>query len=130
MANLDATIADLQTDINEVVKSGYSVGGLSDGSNTYNELYQHRIELFLVVCRKVKMEAILNPVWVTIQYSDGKPVQEGWAILGLYKKAGKQITYNVPIEILKRVPYAAVLEKAPDYDGHTPQDVIERLQKL
>ena len=51
--------------------------------------------------------------------------------MGIFKEKGKQITYHLPEKYWEEVSdFASVLEKAPEFDGHTPEDVLERLNKL
>jgi hypothetical protein len=52
---------------------------------------------------------------------------EGWFLLGLGVKAGKQITYHLPNEFWKRCDFARTVTVAPEFDGHTSSDVLTRL---
>jgi hypothetical protein len=68
-------------------------------------------------------------VWRTKVHSDGL-ILDGWFILGINKKSGNQITYHIPLSRWKETDFAETLEKAPEYDGHTSDDVLLRLKTL
>lgn len=116
--------------INKQIKeSGVDTNLISDGYHTFGELYEHRIALFIVLCRFIyNDEYTEHTVWKSRKHSDGTE-WEGWFIAGIDNKKGEQISYHLPIEkwdLLK----IHVRAKAPVWDGHTPNDVIERLLKL
>ena len=50
--------------------------------------------------------------------------------MGINKDQGKQITYHIPISEWDRTEFAETLDKAPKWDGHTPEDVINRLKEM
>jgi len=50
--------------------------------------------------------------------------------MGLTAADGKQITYHLPIERWDETWFAETLDLAPEWDGHTPADVLERLKHL
>ena len=51
-------------------------------------------------------------------------------MMGIDKKPGKQITYHLPIAYWDETEFAETLDLAPEWDGHTSDDVLERLRKL
>lgn len=109
----------------------------SDGYHTFNELYDHRITLYITLCRhKHDLLAIENPgkhlVWRSKRHSDGELCFGTGTqfVLGIGTEKGKQITYHIPVERWEETEFAETLEKAPEWDGHTPADVIERLKQL
>ena len=55
---------------------------------------------------------------------------EGWFVLGMGKKQGEQITYHLPMSEWEYCSFAETLEKAPDFDGHSSQDVLQRILDL
>lgn len=67
-------------------------------------------------------------VWKSKKHSDGSE-WDGWFIVGINKEKGTQITYHLPIERWNDV-LAYEFDIAPEYDGHTPADVIQRLKSL
>lgn len=53
-----------------------------------------------------------------------------WFIAGINKEKGNQITYHLRKSIYWDKLKVEELDNAPEWDGHTPADVIERLLKL
>ena len=78
-------------------------GCTCDGYHTFDELYEHRIALFLAL---MSAEDSLNEefacdldtakIWKSKIHSDGS-VMEGWFIAGINQEKGEQITYHLPI---------------------------------
>jgi hypothetical protein len=96
-------------------------GDLSDGYHSYNELYKHRMVLFSVICNQNQEVA-----WKSLLHHDGT-MFDGYFIVGINTPQG-QFTYHYQLkdwELFK----VKELEKAPEYDGHTPDD-IDRLYSL
>lgn len=94
-------------------------GNTSDGYHTFNELYEHRIALFIAL-----MNAHREISWWSRFHSDGT-FMEGWIIAGMNLPTG-DITYHLPVD---HIPLDIVeLHQAPPWDGHTPADVVKRLQ--
>lgn len=114
---------------------------MCDGYHTFNELYDHRITLFVALCRLRKNVIIktanVGPstiysgreVWRSKLHSDETSF-DGWFILGIGKENGRQITYHLPLNRWEETDFAETLEKAPEWDGHTSDDVLERLKAL
>ncbi len=96
---------------------------ISDGWHTFGELYQHRNRLFIALC-KAYPEV---PVWRSKLHSDGTNI-EGWFLLGMHKERGKQISYHLPLSLWKETTFAETLDMAPEFDGHTSFDALERLK--
>lgn len=104
----------------------------SDGYHTFEELYDHRIELFIALCKVSQPPYTeINPplVWRSKLHYDGSEFI-GWFVLGMNKVAGRQITYHLPMVRWADTDFAETLDKAPEFDGHTPADVLERLKRL
>ena len=133
-----------RADIFEKTYQQGEVGSISDGYHTFNELYDHRITLFIALCLMTvrygeDQESEPSPtgdylvpcVWRSKCHSDGELCfGSGWFVLGIGKAKGEQITYHIPIERWEETNFAQTLERAPEWDGHTPADVLERLKKL
>lgn len=106
---------------------------ISDGYHTFDELYEHRITLFIALLRTCAawydMEGAKEQPWRSKLHSDGSSY-DGWFILGIYKDKGYQITYHLPDSKWEETDFAETLEKAPEFDGHTSEDVLERLKNL
>ncbi len=105
----------------------------SDGYHTFTELYEHRIILFMTLCRyfiQGKASYDSRNVWCSLFHSDGS-CYEGWFIMGIGKEKGNQITYHIPMRYWTQAKkHAEVLEKAPEFDGHKSHDVIKRIAEL
>ena len=103
-----------------------------DGYHTFDELYDHRITLYIALCRWMTQEPKHYEMpWRSKKHSDGEFAFGGtWFVLGIGKEAGKQITYHLPIERWNETDFAETLEKAPIYDNHSSDDVLNRLKYL
>ena len=119
----------------DVMKVNGRVGEItvSDGYHTFEELYEHRIALFMALCEAFKhideeWGSEGREVWKSKLHSDGTSF-EGWFILGIGKEKGEQMTYHLPNREWDNA-CGRILEKAPEWDGHTPADVLERLKNL
>jgi len=119
--------------VNRIIKDEkLDTNKISDGYHTFKELYEHRIALFIALCnfgkRTGDYEGFIFDAWKSKKHHDGT-VMEGWFIACLEKEKGKQISYHLPIEMWDKLEVDQ-LEKAPEWDGHTPDDVIKRLLEL
>lgn len=97
----------------------------SDGYHTFKELYEHRHALFLALLKS-------NPDkgWFSLRHSDGEFAFGGdWFIAGIELPVIGQISYHLPITMLKlaRDTGALQLPVGKQWDGHSPQDVVNRL---
>lgn len=101
-------------------------GKISDGYHTFDELYDHRITLFIALCRHVCQ---YRTVWRTEYHSNGEKI-DGWFLLGVNTQMGEQITYHIPMRRWDECKFASKADRAPAFDGHTSADVIDRLKKL
>lgn len=109
-----AIAATLGTEIN---------GETSDGYHTFNELYHHRAVLFSVVVANYR-----DAAWKAKKHHDGI-MYDGMFIVGIDTPWG-QASYHYDID-----PYWGMFdceerEAAPEWDGHTPDEAIERIGKL
>ena len=96
----------------------------SDGYHTFDELYAHRTLLMAALMRFSGA-----PAWRSRKHPDGS-MFDGFFIVGLTLPIldGKQITYHVEEKFWHDFAFARTLDNAPEYDGHTPDDVLQRLQ--
>lgn len=105
----------------------------SDGYHTFEELYEHRITLFIALCKQINNQPYgdsrKHMVWRSKLHSDGTS-WDGWFIMGIGKDEGEQITYHLPIKEWQNTEFAETLEQAPKFDGHESWDVLERLTYL
>lgn len=106
---------------------------ISDGYHTFGELYDHRITLFITLCKIIDKDPQYQnsdyAVWKSKKHSDGSE-WDGWFILGIGYPSGSQITYHLPISRWTECLFITELPKAPEWDGHTSADVLERLKSL
>lgn len=96
-----------------------------DDYHTMDELYEHRYALFIALC---KSQHRWN-IWRSKFHSDGT-MFEGYFILGIGKETNKQISYHLPLKLWNETDFVQTLDQAPLWDGHTSQDVLERLNLL
>ena len=121
-------------ELNKQVKKLKNTGEISDGYHTFDELYEHRVTLFIALCRQLIDTMDLKgydfgKVWRSRLHSDGTSF-DGWFILGVNKEKGSQITYHLPNKNWKDTEFAETLDKAPEFDGHTAEDVLSRIKNL
>lgn len=102
-----------------------SAGEISDTYHTFNELYHHRAILFATV---VNAREGNNDCWKSKHHHDGS-MYDGMFIVGINTPAG-QATYHYDIEPYWDMFHCIELEQAPEWDGHTPNDAIERIKSL
>ena len=130
---MDIGKQQLTDTVNTIIKHCNS-NNISDGYHTFGELYNHRIELFITLCRVManfgKGESgYYNPIWRTVKHSDGTEY-DGWFLLGINYEHGKQITYHLPIDKFNETNFAITIDKAPEFDGHSSMDVLDRLKTI
>ena len=106
---------------------------ISDGYHTFGELYEHRAALYILIASRVSYKDtpadVNRSVWRSKMHSDGSSYP-GWFLLGITLADGKQITYHLPESKWDECSFAETLYKAPEFDGHTSADVLERLKVL
>jgi hypothetical protein len=106
---------------NGVGISSVNMGEVTDGYHTFNELYEHRIALFIAL-----MKALPDLSWYK------RTEDKDWIILGISLPTG-QVTYHVPRkwedEYLVNI-HRYELNDGPPFDGHTSKDVLERIKNL
>lgn len=102
-----------------------SIGDCTDGYHTFNELYHHRAILFSIICNTFKELA-----WKSKQHYDpNDPMYDGMFIVGINTPEG-QATYHYDLDPYWDKFNVKELERAPKYDGHTPDDAIKHIESL
>jgi len=100
------------------------VGKVSDGYHTFDELYEHRCALFVALMKT-------NPEisWRAGMHEDGSSF-EGWFVAGMTLPTG-DITYHLPVRMWRLLDNINIKtsNKAPEWDGHTAKDVVDRLEQ-
>lgn len=115
---------------------------VSDGYHTMDELYEHRIRLYLALVKIY--DNYITPMrcqvvcWKSKLHDDGSEYP-GWFLLGMtYTKPQFDaalppekwdISYHIPMKYWQLANVIA-LPKAPPFTGYTPNDVLERLLRL
>ena len=96
---------------------------ISDGYHTFNELYTHRALLMIALMKS-------NPEisWVSKEHDDGS-MFEGMFIVGMSLPAG-DISYHLEGGLFECAVNsgAKLLQKAPAWNGHTSDDVLDILE--
>lgn len=98
-------------------------GSTSDGYHTFDELYHHRAVLFSVIVAMFRGRS-----WKSLHHHDGT-MHDGMFIVGIDTPAGPA-TYHYDVEPYWDMFPCEVLDRAPEWDGHTPDDAIERIGTL
>ncbi len=97
-------------------------GDVSDGYHTFNELYEHRITIFIALMKS-------NPklAWIAPRHSDNS-LWEGWFIAGMRLPTG-DVTYHINNKYweLAKSTGCEVRDVGYVWDGHTSADVIKRI---
>ena len=96
---------------------------MSDGYHTFNELYHHRAVLFSVIVANYREIA-----WKSKLHHDGT-MYDGMFIVGIDTPWG-QASYHYDIDPYWNMFDCEEREAAPEWDGHTPDEAIERIGKL
>jgi len=108
---------------------------INDGFHTFGELYQHRIVLFIALCKELSTNPEYQTgqksfIWRSIKYSNNTNVEEGWFLMGIGSDEGQQITYHLPMSYWSKTDFAKIIEKPPLFDKHTSDDVVKRILDL
>lgn len=98
-------------------------GETSDGYHTFNELYHHRAVLFSVI-----VSVFRNMAWKARKHHDGT-MYDGMFIVGIDTPWG-QASYHYDIDPYWDIFACEERERAPEWDGHTPNEAIERIGML
>lgn len=104
----------------DTVEVQMNTGDISDGYHTFNELYDHRAVLFSVICNQN-----FDIAWKSKLHDDGT-MYDGMFIAGISTCNG-DIRYHIENKYWDLFKVKE-LDRAPEYDGHTSDDVLERLK--
>ncbi|MFW7187330.1 hypothetical protein [Lysinibacillus sp. BNK-21] len=91
----------------------------SDGYHSFAELYNHRMILFAVICKKNK-----SMCWKSKKHHDDT-MYDNYFIVGIDTPNG-QFTYHYHLKHWHMFDVKE-LENAPNWDGHTSDDVVRLL---
>lgn len=93
-------------------------GDISDGYHTFDELYKHRVNLFMVLIRYTD--------WPCFMVKNHYPE---WDAVYLETPLG-QISYHLPWTKRETIINRVKVVDKHDWDGHDSNEVLFRLQKL
>lgn len=97
------------------------IDNVSDTYHTIDELYSHRIILFIAL-----MKAHKDLSWKSRKHANGENAYQGWFVAGIHTPEG-DISYHIPNRYWDTLDSIKTLEMAPFFDGHTSLDVLHRL---
>jgi hypothetical protein len=94
---------------------------LSGGSHTFEEMYAHRHALWMALA------TYLPGSWKSLEHEEGGPEMfDGYFIAGATLPEAGPVTYHLPSALWAVCP-GMELPHAPAWDGHTPDQVVDRL---
>lgn len=121
----EAEALSLVKSFNKFIKDDFYVNKfanyINDGSHTFQELYKHRKVLFSIICNSYP-----DISWKSKLHDDGT-MFDGYFIVGINAPEG-QFTYHYELQYWDDFKVKE-LEKAPEWDGHTSDDIY-RLESI
>ena len=107
----------IKSNLMQLGRSGTYLGDLSDGYHTFDDLYRQRLILCAALFNSHKSIS-----WKSKRHSDGKPCFDGnWFIVGINTPEGPY-TYHYEMKHWDLFDVKE-LDQAPEWDGHTSNDV-------
>jgi hypothetical protein len=124
---VNSLIANVPGDIS--YSPDFNANDVSDGYHTFGELYEHRCLLYISMCAFVNYinKDEIGYIYKTRRNKEGI-TWKGWFLLTLNTSFG-QISYHIPDKYWNMCNFKEK-EFNESYDGHTSQDVIDRLKIL
>ena len=117
------TIESLNNYLQVLKGLGLSLKEISDGWHTFEELYYHRMILFLTIQKVNK-----NISWKAKKHHDGTMFENNF-IVGIETPEG-QYTYHYKLKYWDLFKDIKELDYAPEYDGHKPSDITRLLSLI
>jgi hypothetical protein len=121
-----------ETNINSLIQenaSQFDVEQISDGYHTFQELYEFRkiynAALFNMAFRSARWD-----VHKSKKHFDGTPCFGGKYFIVVAMLPGGQISNHYPLEDWNLFKITETEKAKFPFDGHSSQDVIERLKKI
>ena len=105
----------------------YNTNNISDGYHTFGELYEHREVLTAALCQMLVLIYGEDKCWKSTKHSDGT-MYDNMFIVGIETISGTA-TYHYDQQFWDDFDIK-ILDKAPEFDGHTSLDVISRIDSL
>ncbi len=133
-------MADVRTNMKNLVALGNEDMDAHDGDHSFTELYEHRFTLYIGLLKQLAKQMVtpmsddtadipVYKIWKSKFHSDGSSY-DGWFLLGLGEMPGNQISYHLPNRLWDEVNFAEAIEKAPTWDGHNANDVLIRIKNI
>lgn len=117
---------DFTDKINKLIlegkEQGFSTKGISDKWHTFGDLYYHRMILTYMILKNYPSLS-----WKSKQHHDGTMFDDSF-IVGINTPKG-QYSYHYDLEYWNLFDVRE-LDKAPEYDGHAPEDITRLLSLL
>ena len=104
-----------------VMQEEDNCGNVSDGDHTFAELYRHRAVLTAALFNRCQL-----PMWKSKKHADGT-MYDGYFIVGIETPYG-QATYHYSLDNWNLF-HVIELERAPAWDGHSPDEALERIRR-
>lgn len=134
MCNHEFVVKHLYGIDNEFMRCNYSITckkcgksiratSVTDGYHSFDELYEHRCLLFIALMKQMPDKAF----WA---HKNNKGEEwNGWIICAIETDHG-QISYHVPERHIVLLSGIREKDRNNTYDGHTSDNVLERLKML
>jgi len=108
---------------------------VKDEYHSIHELYQHRMALTIALTKFIarlhdKPPGSSQWCFRSKLHHDETMFEGGYFIVGICWQKNMEISYHYKLKHWDKFDHCVTLDKALEYDGHTSQDVIERLIKL
>lgn len=107
---------------------------IGDEYHTMHELYQHRMALTSALTKFLECGCSNYYGIRSKSHADGTMFEGDYFIVAICYVVGTRdvmiASYHYEMKYWDKFDHCITLERAPEYDGHTSQDVIERLINL
>ena len=119
------TIDEINEDILKLRDNNQSVKEISDGFHTFGEYIDMRNAYFIALCNAYRESS-----WKSKKHYDEEndPMFDGDFIAGIYTPDGL-ITQHLKLKYWDDLSIQEI-ERAPQYDGYTKEDVKTRIKSL
>lgn len=105
---------------------------MSEQEKHIQTLYDHRNHLYIALLSVIYkgseyLDWEVPTIWKSMTHSDGH-YDPDWFLVGIATAPGEQMSYHLPIKHWDDLEFVQTLDIAPEWDGHSSEDVIERLR--
>lgn len=106
-----------ENNINKYIMYANSIGDISDGYHTFDELYYHRMCMFAIICNIFNDKA-----WKSWKHHDNTMYTD-YFIVGLTIENVGDFSYHYHKSEWDKFNVKE-LSRAPKWDGHKPEDIV------